>query len=168
MKTIILIGMPGVGKSTIGKVLASATGLSFADIDKLIVKKVGKTIPQIFETDGELYFRELEARIIADSFEKYNIISLGGGAFENKQTQELLLANTHVIYLSASISTLENRLRREFQTRPLFKNENFAQELVKLLQSREINYKLAPFEIMTDNKNERQVAREILQCVNWK
>ena len=168
MKTIVLIGMPGVGKSTIGEALANETGLSFADIDNLIEKFAKKTISQIFETGGELYFRELEAKIIAENFEKYNIISLGGGAFENRLTQALLLANTNVIYLSASVSTLISRLQNEAHTRPLLESGHQVEKLAKLLQIRGINYKLAPFEIMTDNKVTGQVVKEILKCVNWK
>ena len=88
MKTIVLTGMSGSGKSTVAKYLSEKFALETFDIDELIVKKENKSINEIFAQNGEKYFRNLEAQIIQDIFQPEDIlISLGGGAFENEHTK---------------------------------------------------------------------------------
>ena len=112
MKTIVLTGMSGSGKSTVAKYLSEKFALETFDIDELIVKKENKSINEIFAQNGEKYFRNLEAQIIQDIFQPEDIlISLGGGAFENEHTKNFLLQNSIVIYLKTSPKNIFERLK---------------------------------------------------------
>ena len=107
MKTIVLTGMSGSGKSSVGKVLAEKYHLKFIDIDEQIVLNEKKSINEIFSENGENYFRALEVQTIKNIFEPENlVISLGGGAFENDRTRNFLLNNSTVIYLQTSPETI--------------------------------------------------------------
>ena len=165
MKTIILTGMPGSGKTSVGKLLAQVLNMEFIDSDFEIEKSENLTISQIFELKGEKYFRNIEHEIIKQIFKSQNqILSIGGGAFENPQTQEFLLNNANVIYLQASPEIIYQRTRSD-NTRPLLKDNN-SDKIKKLLQNREKNYKLARFTVLTDNKDVETIVREICKCVN--
>ena len=95
MRKITLIGMMGSGKTTIGKILSEQTGISAIDLDNFIENKENKSISEIFKTKGEQYFRTVEANTIKEFTQSTSsqILSLGGGAFENEQTRELLIKN---------------------------------------------------------------------------
>lgn len=168
MKTIVLAGMPGSGKTTVGKILSDSLKADFVDIDSEIERLENKTINEIFALLGEKYFRDLEAQIINRTFKNENLVmSLGGGAFGNKNTSNFLLANSNVIYLKTSPKTIFERIKK-CSNRPLL-NKNFTIEhLNNMLQNRKKNYELAHFTIITDNKIENEVAAEILKCVNLK
>ena len=167
MKAIVLTGMPGAGKTSIAQILSTKTGIKYADIDLIIEKSESASITSIFRDKGEVYFRNREKEIIENTSEEENIvISLGGGAFENKDIRELLLKKTYVVYLEASEKVLYERIKHE-KNRPLL--ENNPQKTIKnLLKKREKNYKLAHFTILTDNKTTDQIADEIIKCVNLK
>lgn len=107
MKNITLIGMPGCGKSTIGKRLAALTGREFIDIDNEIVKAAGKTIPEIFAEDGEDEFRRLETRVTAEMCKKSGcVISCGGGVVTRPENRRLLKQNSTVVFIAKDIHTL--------------------------------------------------------------
>ena len=168
MKTIVLTGMSGSGKSTVGKFLSEKTGTFFFDIDEQIVLNEKKSINEIFAKNGENYFREIEAKTIKNIFNPENlIISLGGGAFESEQIRNFLLANSLVIYLKTSPETIWNRLKNT-NDRPLLNNNMNSESIGKLLNSRKNNYELAHFTVITDNKNIEEIASEILRCANLK
>lgn len=168
MKTIVLTGMSGSGKSTVGKFLSEKTGTFFFDIDEQIVLNEKKSINEIFAKNGENYFREIEAKTIKNIFNPENlIISLGGGAFESEQIRNFLLANSLVIYLKTSPETIWNRLKNT-NDRPLLNNNMNSESIEKLLNSRKNNYELAHFTVITDNKNIEEIASEILRCANLK
>ncbi len=168
MKTIILTGMSGSGKSTAGKFLSEKTGMKFFDIDEHIILNEKKSINEIFAQNGENYFRELETKTIKDVFVHENlVISLGGGAFENEQTRNFLLANSIVIYLKTSPETILERLRNA-NDRPLLNNNMNYKRIEEILNSRKNNYELANFTVITDNKNIEEIASEILRCANLK
>ena len=168
MKTIVLTGMSGSGKSTAGKILSEKTEKKFIDIDEQIVLNEKKSINEIFTHNGENYFRELEIQTIKNVFEPEDlIISLGGGAFENEQTRNFLLENSVVIYLKTSPKAVLERLKNA-NDRPLLNNNMNFERIEKLLNSRKNNYELAHFTVITDNKNVEEVASEILRCANLK
>jgi shikimate kinase len=120
---ITLTGFMGSGKTTVGKVLADFLGCPFMDLDDLIVKKAGKSIPEIFAQDGEAAFRQLEARLLRQTVEKYTentvVLALGGGAVTAPASAALLREKTVCIYLRATLETLLSRLEGETAGRPL-------------------------------------------------
>ncbi|MBR6676794.1 MAG: shikimate kinase [Clostridia bacterium] len=112
MKNVTLIGMPGCGKSTIGKRLAALTGRRFVDIDAEIVKHAGKTIPEIFASEGEDEFRRLET-LVTEKFTKESgcIISCGGGIVTREENRDLLRQNSTVVFISRNIEMLATKGR---------------------------------------------------------
>lgn len=112
-KNLVLIGMPGCGKTTIGKALAAELGKKFVDSDQVIVQKTGKTIPQIFEELGEAGFRKIESEVLADlSLDSSTVIATGGGAILNKRNIGLLKENGTVIFIDRPLKFLETTLDR--------------------------------------------------------
>ena len=120
---ITLTGFMGSGKTTVGRLLADALGCPFMDLDDLVVKKAGKSIPDIFAQDGEPSFRQLEARVLRQTVEKYcenmAVLSLGGGTVMTPASASLLHEKTVCIYLRATLETLLQRLAGETAVRPL-------------------------------------------------
>ena len=120
---IALAGFMGSGKTTVGKVLADFLGCPFMDLDDLVVKKAGKSIPDIFAQDGEPAFRLLEAQMLRKTVEKYAestaVLALGGGAVLAPASAALLREKTVCIYLRATLDTLLQRLAGETAGRPL-------------------------------------------------
>lgn len=112
VKNVVLIGMPGCGKTTVGKRLAALTGRRFIDIDSEIVKASGKAISEIFEEEGEDAFRRLETEITA-KFAKESgcVISCGGGIVTRPENRDILKQNSTVVFISRSLNTLATRGR---------------------------------------------------------
>ena len=116
---ITLCGMMGSGKSTVGKILAKKLNYNFIDVDKKIENVANKTIKNIFEEDGEVYFRDLEEKITIDTLKsKEAIVSLGGGAIINKKIRNSIKKNSYNIYLNVDVNILTKRLQFS-KTRPL-------------------------------------------------
>lgn len=166
MKKITLIGMPGAGKTTIGKELSKELGIDFIDIDSEIEFLQEKNISDIFAQFGEKYFRKIESELIIKyaQADKNTIISTGGGAFENSESRDILISNTTVIYLKASPAILFDRTKNN-KSRPLLNNNNI-KLISELLNIREKNYKLAHYTILTDNKTVQEIVKEILGVTN--
>ena len=159
---ITLTGFMGSGKTTVGKVLADFLGCSFMDLDDLVVKKAGKSIPDIFAQDGEPAFRQLEAQVLRKTVEKYAestaVLALGGGAVLAAASAALLHEKTVCIYLRASLETLLTRLEGETAGRPLADAS-----LADRLAAREPIYeKTAHVVIDTDGLSPDEVADEII------
>lgn len=165
MKTIVLIGMMGSGKTTIGKLLGEKLTLRSIDIDVIIEQNEKRTISEIFQNEGEKYFRNIERETIKKIFtNKDLIISLGGGAFENQLTQELLLKNSTVIYLKTSPNVILKRIKNN-TNRPLLKNQMTVEKIQSIILQRQKNYELANITILTDNKNTDKIVEEILGVI---
>lgn len=162
-KNIVLIGMMGAGKSTIGHLLDERLkDFFYLDMDKEIEKLAQKHIPEIFAQDGEAHFRKLEHELIQKYSNYHNqVISTGGGIVENIENINLLKKNGVVFYLSAKIDTLYERVRKA-TNRPLLKHPNPKERIKELVQKREPFYKMADFEVDTDNKDLVQIVQEIL------
>ena len=159
---IALTGFMGSGKTTVGKVLADFLGCPFMDLDDLVVKKAGKSIPDIFAQDGEPAFRELEAQILRKTVAKYAestaVLALGGGAVLSPASAALLHEKTVCIYLRATLDTLLERLAGETAGRPLADDS-----IAERLASREPIYeKTAHVIIDTDGLSPDEVADEII------
>ena len=159
---ITLTGFMGSGKTTVGKVLADFLGCPFMDLDDLVVKKAGKSIPDIFAQDGEPAFRLLEAQVLRKTVEKYAestaVLALGGGAVLAPASAALLHEKTVCIYLRATLDTLLARLEGETAGRPLADAS-----LADRLASREPIYeKTAHVIIDTDGLSPDEVADEMI------
>ena len=159
---ITLTGFMGSGKTTVGKVLADFLGCPFMDLDDLVVKKAGKSIPDIFAQDGEPAFRELEAQVLRKTVAKYAesaaVLALGGGAVLAPASAALLREKTVCIYLRATLDTLLARLAGETAGRPLA-NASLADRLA----SREPIYEETAHVIIdTDGLSPDEVADEII------
>ena len=118
-KSLILTGMMGVGKSTVGKELSKKLGYKFIDMDNLIEKKENMTITKIFRVKGENYFRKIEENLTLNTLkDKKVVISLGGGAFLNPRIRKEVLKTTISFWLNVSIKSLLLRVSRN-KKRPL-------------------------------------------------
>jgi len=118
-ENIVLTGMPGSGKSTIGKALADAMGREFFDSDEEIVREAGKPIPQIFAEDGEGAFRDLESRVIRSLGEKEGIVlATGGGAVLREKNIDILRGNGRIFFLDAALATLVSTADRPLSSTP--------------------------------------------------
>ena len=112
-KNLVLLGMPGSGKSSLGKLLAKITGLKLYDIDKLIIEEIGLEIAEIFQTKGEEFFRKIEEKKTLEILKKSNnIIALGGGAFLNEKIRSKILKNDYSVWLKWDKETLTSRLTK--------------------------------------------------------
>jgi len=160
---ITLTGMPGSGKTTVGRIVADALGCPFMDLDELIEKKAGKAIPAIFKEEGEAAFRTLEGKVLRETVSKYAqadaVLALGGGSVTLPGAAALLHEKTLCIWLQASIPTLSSRLQ-DTPPRPLLSSEN---TLEKFLSDREECYeKAAHVRLDTDGVDAEAVADELI------
>ncbi len=137
--TIYLCGFMGCGKTTIGKKLAELCGCSYSDMDELIVKKAGMTIPEIFEKYGEPRFREMETELINELGSFNGVVSCGGGAMLNDTNGEIARKNGVVIFLDVPFITCYHRISGD-PNRPIAANRTRAQ-LEELYNERYPKYK---------------------------
>ncbi|MFT4111502.1 shikimate kinase [Silvibacterium sp.] len=169
-RRIILIGFMGAGKSTTGRLLARALGWRFADSDELIQKQAGRTIAEIFSTDGEPAFRALESSVICEhSHGEKLVLALGGGAIEHPATREHLHAmpNTRVVYLEAPLELMIQRCLEEpgGATRPILADRT---HLADRFQSRLPHYRSAHLTVPTAHLTPEQVVDQILAALEEK
>jgi len=149
-RPLVLVGMMGAGKSTIGRRLAAALDFSFADADEEIVEAAQMSIPEIFDAYGEPSFRDGERRVIARMLEGGpRIIATGGGAFALPETRALILERGTAIWLDSDLDTLVERVTRK-DTRPLLRGGNPRAILERLLEERRPAYAQAPIRVMSD------------------
>jgi shikimate kinase len=138
---ISLIGMPGSGKSTVGKEVARRLGLAFADCDKAIENRAGCSIAALFDREGEDVFRDLESQVLASLVAQGpSVIATGGGVVLRSGNRELLRTRTHCVYLLASLGLLWKRVRRD-RRRPLLQVADPQQRLRELSFEREPLYR---------------------------
>ncbi len=139
-RSIVLVGMMGAGKSSIGRRLASRLNLSFVDADTEIEKAAGMTIAEIFSTHGEPYFRAGEARVIARLLEGGpQVLATGGGAFMNPETRGAIRAKGVSVWLRATLDVLNRRIKRRGD-RPLLKSADPSETLRRLIDERYPTY----------------------------
>ena len=154
--------MMGVGKSTIGRLLAKKLRFKFIDVDRLIERQEKRSIKKIFDVDGEEYFRKIEEKVTLKILKnKSSIIALGGGAFINNEIRKEIIKNCCSIWLNLNLELLIKRYKRN-NKRPLLEGNNLESEVKKILQSRKKIYALANFKINCDNMNKKDVVQKIL------
>ena len=164
MKTIILTGMMGAGKTTVAHILGEKLNIKSIDIDTLIEQNEGEKISEIFSNKGEEYFRKIEKETIENIFTptpENLVISLGGGALENSETREFLLNNSTLIYLKTSPEVIFERIKNN-TSRPLLFCNMSVEKITEILEKREANYQSATITIITDNKTPEKIADEII------
>jgi shikimate kinase len=146
-KPIVLVGLMGVGKTTVGRRLAQRLGLPFVDADHEIETAAGMTITDIFDRFGEEYFRDGERRVIARLIDGTpKVIATGGGAFVQEQTRTLILESALAVWLSAAPSVLADRVARR-DTRPLLRGRDPETVLSDLAKVRNPFYAMAPIHV---------------------
>lgn len=163
---IVLCGMMGCGKSTVGKEVAAITGKTFLDTDAVIVEREGK-ISEIFREKGEAYFRDLESAVVEEVASQDGLVlATGGGLVLRKSNVSALKKSGKIVFLRASISTLLSRLRKDGE-RPLLEGEEALESrLERLLKERTPIYEgAADYVVVTDEKTPEQIAKEIINLV---
>ena len=162
-KNVILTGMMGVGKSTVGKYLAEKLYLRHIDIYKIIEKRERTTINNIFKFKGETYFRKVENLVTLNELENKNVvISLGGGAFLNKNLREKIKENGISIWLDVSINKLNSRLSKS-KKRPLLNDKNKIENLNKIYLARKKIYEMADYKIKCDSLKTISIVKKIIE-----
>ncbi|WP_214320031.1 shikimate kinase [Nonomuraea sediminis] len=162
MTTAVLIGPPGSGKTTLGKLLAERLGVGFRDTDTDVEAVAGKPVSDIFVEDGEERFRELEHQAVRRALAEHDgVLSLGGGAVLNPETQALLDGHT-VVYLEVGLADAVQRVGLA-SARPLLVL-NPRSQLKKLMEERRPIYeRLAVLTVKTDKREPEELAEEILK-----
>lgn len=164
---IVLCGMMGVGKSTIGIKIAELTKRCWIDTDTVISNRHGRIL-DIFEYYGEAYFRQLESQVVEEYCEKDElVISTGGGLVLNRENAEKLKKNGKIFFLKASLDTLLSRITNDGDTRPLLRHTKGARKrLEELLDDRKPVYEyVSDYMIETDGKSADEVAKEIIELM---
>ena len=166
-RPIILVGLPGSGKSTIGKAIAARLGLKFIDSDAEIERETGMTIVRYFEVHGEKVFRPLEAEVISRLLETRDcVIALGGGAFLNRLTRSAVKSMGTSIWLDAPLDLIEERLKHSAD-RPLLNAGDRLQALQQLSKAREPSYREA--DIRIESVDQQRAVDEILVALRpWR
>ena len=160
-KNLVLLGMMGSGKSTIGSIISKKLNIKFYDTDKFIEKETDMKINEIFRVKGEAFFRDLEEKIILKILQTSNsIISLGGGSFINQKIRAEVLRNNLSIWLNWKNSTLINRIKNS-KKRPLTLNLK-SNEMIKLIEERSKFYEKAHFKINCDKITKTEITNKIL------
>ena len=172
---IVLIGLPGAGKTSVGEILAGLLKLPFFDSDRLIEAKENRTVSCIFAEDGEKRFRELESGLLDGFTEESFVLSCGGGLPMTPGNMEALLKLGRVVYLKTEIDQLVERLATTHD-RPLLKanavesgnsDEHVLRKRLSTLQrERAAVYERAELTVQTDGLSTDQVAKKILQMVS--
>ena len=161
-KNLTLTGMMGVGKSTIGKILAKKLNYKFVDVDKLIEDKEGSTITFIFKNKSESYFRKIENDITLAELKKYNsVISMGGGAFLNNSIRKSTKKLSTSFWLDVPIDKLIKRLKKN-KKRPLLLKKNTNEEVKKIYFDRKKIYNEADYRIKCNSLRSEEIANKIL------
>ena len=162
-KNLVLTGMMGVGKSTLGKILSERLNLKFIDIDKDIEERENMSIRDIFEKKSEEYFRKVEKKESLKSLMQENsIIALGGGAFTNKEIRNLAKKTSVTFWLNLSVELLVKRLAQS-KKRPLLDFNNLDKSLRAILRERKEIYKLADFKIDCNYISKAVIANKIIK-----
>ena len=163
IKNLILTGMMGVGKSTIGKSLAVKLSYNYIDVDKIIEELEGCSIKTIFKIKSEKYFRELEKKTTLELLKKsQSVIALGGGAFLDRSIRNAVKNSCISFWLDVNINILIKRLSKS-EKRPLLFKKNKNDEVKKIYYERMKTYSEADFRIKCDSMLKDEIINKILK-----
>lgn len=165
LRSLVLVGLMGAGKSSVGRRLATRLGFDFIDADTEIEKAAGATIPEIFAEHGEAAFREGERKVISRLLDQPRIVlATGGGAFMNAETRARIRERGHSIWIKASLDVLAKRCARR-TNRPLLANGDLRGTLDRLMRERYPVYAEAEFTVTSHDGPHEAVVEEILQVL---
>ncbi|NOE26185.1 MULTISPECIES: shikimate kinase [unclassified Ruegeria] len=162
-KTVVLVGMMGAGKTAVGRALAARLGVPFLDSDAEIESAANMTIPEIFERDGEPFFRTKESQVIGRLLdEQKGILSTGGGAFLQPENRRIIAEKGAAVWLRADLNVLWNRVRHK-DTRPLLRTDDPYATLKSLYEARVPVYAEADLTVDSDGETsiENMVGRVV-------
>ena len=164
-RPVVLVGLMGVGKSTVGQRLANIMGKNFVDSDEAIERAAQYSIAEIFEQFGEAHFRDGERRVIQRLIEEnHGVIATGGGAFVQPETRSLVLERALAVWLDCDIETLVARTARR-NTRPLLQRGDSKEILASLYRERAPAYAEAPIRVAAGDAPHQQTALKILEAI---
>jgi len=165
-ENIILVGLMGAGKSTIGRNLAKLLGKDFYDSDRVIEERTGVDISTIFEIEGEQGFRDREEQVIAELCEMNNIVlATGGGCILSETNRKNIRKSGHVVYLRTTAELLYSRIRYD-KSRPLMQTKSPIETLKKLLNDREPYYmEVADTVMMTGKQKVNLIVKRVEQVL---
>jgi len=164
----VLVGFMGAGKSSVGRVLARRLRAEFLDLDERIEAEAGKTVAEIFATDGERAFRKRESMAIRDAVSvPGRVIATGGGSFLDDDNRKRLKAYAPVVFLDISPATALARLGRD-TSRPLLPGEDREKAVTELMERRRPAYLQADFRVSTENQTPARVAEEVFLLLSRK
>ena len=162
-KNLVLTGMMGVGKSSVGEDLSRKLNTGFKDIDKIIETKLSLSITDIFEKKGEKFFREIEEKETLIHLKDENIvIALGGGAFLNEKIRENIKKFSVSFWLDLNNKQVFQRVSIN-KKRPLLSNKSTEKDVEKIYEKRKDIYSLADYRINCNFKNKNEIVKEILK-----
>jgi shikimate kinase len=165
-RSVVLVGMMGAGKSTIGRRLATRLRLPFLDADTEIETAAGMSIPDIFETHGELHFRDGEARVIARLLDGGScVLATGGGAFLREETRDRIRRQAVSIWLKADTEIIMRRVKRRAD-RPLLQTPDPAATVARLLGEREPFYQFADLTIWSRDVPHEKIVDECIEALH--
>lgn len=165
-RPVVLVGLMGVGKSTVGRKLAHLLGRDFVDADDAIVEAAQRSIPEIFETFGEAHFRDGERRVIARLIDEgHGVIATGGGAFVDPATRAAVLEKGIAVWIDCDVDTLVERTSRR-GNRPLLKQGNPREILTRLAQERSPFYREAHIRVVSETGPHADTARAIIEAID--
>lgn len=149
-RTVVLVGMMGAGKSAIGRALAAKLGVPLKDSDAVIVERARMSIAEIFDRDGEPFFREKEGQVIRSLLDGPPcILSTGGGAWLSAANRDVIGRKAAVVWLNADLDLLWDRVKHR-DTRPLLKTDNPRQTLAEIYDARISAYAKAEFSLKVE------------------
>lgn len=164
-RTIVLVGLMGAGKSTIGKRLAARLNLPFVDADTEIEKAADLTIPEIFARHGEAYFRAGEVRVVARILDSGpQVLATGGGAYMNPETRARIAERGISVWLKADLDVLMKRVRRR-NDRPLLKSDDPEAVLRRLMDERYPVYAEASVTVMSREAAHDEIVDDVLRAL---
>lgn len=165
-RTVVMVGMMGAGKSSVGRRLAARLGMPFVDADTEIEKAANASISDIFERHGESYFRDGERRVIQRLLDgEAKVLATGGGAFVNPETRAAIKARAISIWLKADRDVLLSRVKRR-SNRPLLKNANLDTALERLIEERDPHYAEATIHVQSRDVAHDVVVNDILKSLD--
>lgn len=164
-RSVVLVGLMGAGKSSIGRRLAHRLGLAFVDADTEIERAADLTIPEIFERHGEAYFRAGEVRVVARILDSGpQVLATGGGAFMNPETRARIRARGISVWLKAEFDVLMKRVRRR-SDRPLLRTEDPGAVLRRLMEERYPVYAEADLTVISREATHEEIVEEVLAAL---